>query len=93
MKRGAFCGLTLESTREEMLSSLLKGMNLHMLETLEAVPKGVPISNEISITGGMVRPEIIDMKQKMFGGRRFLPKDNCTLIGNARLALNQGMRV
>lgn len=93
LKRGAFCGLTLESTREEMLSSLLKGMNLHMLETLEAVPKGVPISNEISITGGMVRPEIIDMKQKMFGGRRFLPKDNCTLIGNARLALNQGMRV
>ncbi|MEN6636657.1 MAG: FGGY family carbohydrate kinase [Clostridiaceae bacterium] len=92
LKRGAFCGLTLESTREEMLSSLLKGMNLHMLETLEAIPKGVPISNEISITGGMVRPEIIDMKQKMFGGRRFLPKDNCTLIGNALLALNQGMR-
>lgn len=92
LKRGAFCGLTLESTREEMLASLLKGMNLHMLDTLEAIPKGVPISNEISITGGMVRPEIIDMKQKMFGGRRFLPKDNCTLVGNARLALNQGMR-
>jgi len=92
LKRGAFCGLTLESTREELLASLLKGMNLHMLDTLEAIPKGVPISSEISITGGMVRPEIIDMKQKMFGGRRFLPKDNCTLIGNARLALNQGMR-
>lgn len=92
LKRGAFCGLTLESTREEMLIALLKGMNLHMLETLEAIPKEVPISSEISITGGMVRPEIIDMKQKMFGDKRFLPKENCTLIGNARLALSQGMR-
>ena len=93
LKRGAFCGLTLESTREEMLASLLRGMNLHMLDTLAAIPKEVSISNEISITGGMVRPEIIDMKQKLFGGRRFLPKENCTLIGNARLALHQGMRI
>ncbi|HML69049.1 MAG TPA: FGGY family carbohydrate kinase [Clostridia bacterium] len=92
LKRGAFCGLTLESTREEMLISLLKGMNLHMLDTLEAIPQGVPIYNEISITGGMVRPEIIDMKQTMFGGKRFLPKENCTLIGNARLAISQGIR-
>ena len=89
LKRGAFCGLTLESTREEMLASLLRGMNLHMLDTLAAIPKEVVLSNEISITGGMVRPEILDMKQKLFGGKRFLPKDNCTLIGNARLALAQ----
>lgn len=92
LKRGAFCGLTLESTREEMLLALLKGMNLHMMDTLEAIPKEVQLSSEISITGGMVRPEIIDMKQKMFAGKRFLPKENCTLIGNARLALSQGMR-
>ncbi len=90
VRRGTFRGLTLESTREEMLCSLLESMNEHMAATLAAVPDSVNVSDEIAITGGMATPEVIEMKERLFKGKRFVYKDNCTILGNVKLAMMAG---
>jgi len=87
VKRARFRGLTLNTTREEMLYALLLGMNGHIKTTLKLAKKHVALSGEMAITGGLALQSVIGMKEKLFGGIRITPRRDCSILGNAALAL------
>ena len=89
-RRGGFGGLTLGSTREDMLYSLLLGMNEHIKTTLALVEENVPLTGRLAITGGLANDSIIQMKKKLFAPLQLVRCDDCSLTGNVQLALRDG---
>lgn len=84
-KTGAWRGLTLAATREEMLAALLKAMNRVLQGTIEQAQKVVPMDPVIKLTGGMSGPEYIALKQREIPGFAFEVVDNCSILGNVAL--------
>ncbi|WP_181701645.1 FGGY family carbohydrate kinase [Chthonobacter albigriseus] len=51
--RGAWLGLSLDTTRADMMQALLEGVALRMAEVIAAIEERQPLSDPISIDGGM----------------------------------------
>ncbi len=86
-RTGSWKGLTLASTRKDMLGALLYSMQKVLSDTVALAAEGVAIDPVIKITGGMTADSIMKLKQVMFPGYTFEITDDCTSIGNAVLAL------
>jgi xylulokinase len=86
-KRGGFHGLTLGSTKEEMLVSLLYGTHDPLLKTLEIAKKSIQLNNTIKVTGGLANDSYSQLKKVLFKKYNMEVVDDCTIIGNAKLAL------
>jgi sugar (pentulose or hexulose) kinase len=85
-KTAAWHGLTLSSTREQMLAALLYGMQKVLSDMVMHVSKFTNIDKQIKVTGGMADEHIIKLKQKMLPGYTFKFQNDCTIYGNAALA-------
>ena len=85
-KTGAFHGLTLQATREEMLAALLRSIQGVLKITMSEAAEVVSLSKQIKISGGMVTDAYIKMKEMEFSGYEFLKVDNCPILGNVILA-------
>lgn len=81
-------GLTLSATRDQMLASLLLSMQNVLWNTVQLAENRVPLQKVIKITGGFAQRAIIELKEKVFEGYRFEAKQDCTILGNARLAMD-----
>lgn len=88
-KTGSWQGLTLSATREEMLSAMLKSMQGVLCDTVERAKKVIPLDNVIKISGGMVSPAYLKLKEAAFPGYRFQRVDHCPLLGNVELVAYQ----
>ncbi len=87
-KRGAFTGLTLETTRRDMLSSILVGIHDPIVDTLKICGESMELNKKhVKLTGGMITPQFIDLKKKLMPGYEFEPVEDCTLKGVTRLVL------
>ncbi|QNO15821.1 sugar kinase [Alkalicella caledoniensis] len=86
-KRGAFTGLTLDTTREDMLVSILIGMHNPVIETIKLAQEFMELNKRIKITGGLTGEEYISLKKKIFKGFQYEIVDDCPIIGNVKLAL------
>lgn len=86
-KKGAFEGLTLDTTRKDMLASIFLGMHEPILKTIELSGAFMKHNKTIQLTGGMISEQFIDLKKKLFTGFDFTVKENCPIIGNGILAL------
>lgn len=87
-KTGGFTGLTLDSTRRDMLAAVMVGIHQHILDTVKACEQLMPnMGKEIKMSGGFVTDAVLEFKQRLLPGYKLIPKDNCTLLGNAILAL------
>lgn len=86
-KRGAFTGLTLETSREDMLVSIMFGMHDPIVETINIASNFLELNKTIKITGGLSGQEYIELKKKIFKGYNFQVVDDCPLKGNVQLAL------
>ncbi len=86
LKRGGFTGLTLETTRENMLVSILIGMHNPVTETIKLTQEFLNLNNKIKITGGLTGKEYIDLKEKILQGFNFETVDDCPIKGNVILA-------
>lgn len=86
-KKAAFRGLTLESTRDDLLSALLTGIFEPLHLVLDLYGKQLPLQREVVLTGGMVNSAYLEFKRRQFPQFTFRRVDECSTLGNARMAL------
>lgn len=85
-KRGVFSGLTLETTREDMLMAILYGIHDPILKTLKVAENFLDLNPTIKVTGGLTGQAIIRLKRQIFKGSDFVIYDDCPIRGNVLLA-------
>lgn len=86
-KKGGFSGITLASTRRDLLAAILTGIHEPVVETLRLCGERIALGRTIKLTGGMVTPEFVQLKQKLLPGFEFEIKPDGPIIANAMLAL------
>ncbi len=84
-KTGAWRGLTLAATREEMLAAMLKSMNRVLNTTIREAAGVVSLKPVIKLTGGMSGEKYIRLKEREIPGFRFEVVENCSILGNVVL--------
>lgn len=91
-KAGAWHGLSLSSTREEMLASMLKSIQKVLYTTLLEAKQFQTLSKTIKISGGMVNPAYLEMKKMEMPEFDFKQVDDCPLLGNIELIKYHGFQ-
>lgn len=87
-KKGGFLGLTLDTTRQDMLAAILIGIHNHVVDLIHICEGFLPeMKREITLTGGMMDDNVIELKKALLPGYSFNRKDDCPHFGNATLAL------
>ena len=89
-KRGAFTGLTLQSTRKDFLAAIFLGIHEPIKETIRLAEEFLALDPTVKLTGGMVDDAFLSIKHKLFPGYTFTVKPDCPILGNVVLAL-QGL--
>jgi xylulokinase len=86
-RRGAFTGLTLKTTRQELLRSMVDGNTHQMYALLAKLKNKITLQNKISLTGGGASNAITEYKTRTwFQGYQLAQKNDCTLKGLFKLA-------
>lgn len=86
-KTGSFLGLTLSTTREDVLYSILEGIQKQSIRTLALCEQSIAIHTPIKATGNLVDAQCyLALKEQLLCGRAITALDNCPLKGNALLA-------
>ena len=86
-RTGAWHGLTLSTTRSQMLASLVCSIQKVLSDTIALAAQQIEIDPIIKITGGFTDDAILKLKKKMFGNYDFEVLNERTLLGNAIMAL------
>ncbi|MHB1315433.1 MAG: FGGY-family carbohydrate kinase [Christensenellales bacterium] len=86
-KKASISGLTLESSRDDILGALLLGMFEPIQICLNAYRDVVTFKKDVCLTGGMVNPAYLEFKKRIFQEFTFHFMDECPTIGSAKLAL------
>jgi sugar (pentulose or hexulose) kinase len=87
-KKGAFTEITLDTCREEFLAAILLGIHEPVQKTIEICETFMDLDKTIKLTGGMIDPAFLRVKEKIFSSHRFEIKPDCPVIGSAMLALD-----
>ena len=85
VKTGSWHGLTLSTTREAMLASMLKSMQQVLYSTIKKAEDILPLDSTIKISGGMVTPSYLKLKEEEMPGYTFKQVDDCPILGNIEL--------
>ncbi len=80
-----FLGMTPETTREELLTALVRGLCEYQREHLEEICKKIQLKETICVTGGAVNPAIIRAKTKWMRNCEYIYEDQSSLRGAAML--------
>ena len=80
-----FAGLTRDTTREEMLAALVRGLCEYQREHLKEVAIDVPLSEKIYISGGAASPEVIRAKRLWMRDCEYDYHDQSSMMGAAML--------
>jgi len=86
-KKAAFHGVTLATTREDMLLSLIRGNALYHREHLAEIASMVKLGKKVMVTGGGARvPGYLEAKKRWTGDYEYEFRDQSSLRGAAMLA-------
>jgi sugar (pentulose or hexulose) kinase len=83
--KAEFLGLTHETSREEMLAALVRGLCEYQREHLKDVAFEVPLSDIIHVTGGAVSEAMIRAKKKWMRNCVYLSEEESSMRGAAML--------
>lgn len=83
--RAEFLGLTQETSREEMMAALVRGLCQYQREHLKEIALEVPLADEIRITGGALNPSLIRAKARWMRSCRYVFEEQSSLKGAALL--------
>lgn len=83
--RAEFLGMTQETSREELLAALVRGLCLYQREHLKEIALEVPLREEIRVTGGALNPSLIRAKAKWMRACRYRFEEQSSLKGAALL--------
>jgi len=85
--KASFTGLTAETTREELLAALVKGLCHYQREHLKEIGTQVPLAKEIHVTGGAVSPAMIRAKKRWMRDCDYRHQEESSMKGAALLGL------
>jgi len=85
--KASFAGLTAETTREELLAALVKGLCHYQRAHLEEVETQVPLAKEIHVTGGAVSPAMIRAKKRWMKDCEYRHQEESSMKGAALLGV------
>jgi sugar (pentulose or hexulose) kinase len=85
-RTGAWHGLTLSATRDEMLVALLRSMNRVLYATITEASQIVELQHIVKLTGGLSGAAFLQLKEREIPGFTFRVVDNCAIIGSVALA-------
>ena len=83
--RAEFLGMTQETSREEMLAALVRGLCLYQREHLKEIALEIPLKDEIRVTGGALNPSLIRAKAKWMHTCRYVFEEQSSMKGAALL--------
>lgn len=78
-------GLTQQTSREEILASIVRGLCEYQKKHLEEVGNSVPLQNTIHVTGGAVNSALIRAKSKWMRDCEYVVKEQSSVKGAAML--------
>jgi xylulokinase len=85
-RTGAWTGLTLAATREQLFGAMLVSMVKVLARTINQAARLLRLDSAIKISGGLATEPLIALKQRELPGFKFEKVDNCPIRGNVRLA-------
>jgi len=83
--KAEFTGLTLETSREELLAALVRGLCQYQHENLKQISLKTPLKEEILVSGGAVNPALIRAKTKWMKNCNYVFETESSLKGAALL--------
>jgi len=86
---GLWIGLGLDTTKRDLMQSLLEGIALRAAEVVEALARRLPLADAISVDGGMARNRyFLQFLAQVLERRVVVPATtDLTALGTARMAL------
>lgn len=84
--RAGFVGLTHETSREEMLAALVRGLCDYQREHLRDIALELPLNERTYVTGGAVNDAIISAKEQWTRHSEYVSVEQSSMAGAARLA-------
>ena len=85
--KASFSGVTLETTREDLLVAVIRGNALYHGEHLREVGRMIPLGRQVITTGGAAKiPGYIQAQQRWTGDFEYDYQDQSSLVGAALLA-------
>jgi xylulokinase len=85
--RAQLLGLTHQTTREEILAAVVKGLCGYQKVHLDEIAKNVPLKNVLHITGGATNPAMIRAKSKWMRDCEYVYDEQSSMKGAALLGL------
>jgi len=80
-------GLTQQTTREEILAAIVKGLCEYQKAHLDDIEKNVPLQNVIHVTGGATNPALIRAKSKWMRDCKYVYDEQSSMKGAALLGV------
>ncbi|MBC8217319.1 MAG: hypothetical protein H8E73_02535 [Planctomycetes bacterium] len=78
-------GLTQQTTREEVLAAIVRGLCEYQKAHLDEVGKDVPLQDVIHVTGGAINPALIRAKSKWMRDCKYIHNEQSSMKGAAML--------
>lgn len=85
-KRASFSGLSLNTTREDLLFAMIQGITSYMRSYINSLRKEISLDDTIYFTGGGAESSFMEFKKKSFPEFNFVIRDAGSLQGAAMLA-------
>jgi len=83
--KAEFRGLTQETTREEMLAAVVRGLCKYQQENIKEISRKIPLKGEILVSGGAVNQALIRAKTKWMRNCEYRFEAESSLKGAALL--------
>jgi sugar (pentulose or hexulose) kinase len=83
--KAEFSGLTQETSREEMLAAMVRGLCEYQREHLKEISFEMPLKGDILVSGGAVNPSLIRAKKKWMRDCDYTFETESSLKGAALL--------
>ena len=84
--KAEFHGLTQQTTREEILAAIVRGLCHYQKAHLDEIEQHVPLRDTIHVTGGATGPALIRAKQKWMRNAQYIHEEDSSTRGAALLA-------
>ncbi len=78
-------GLTQQTTREEILAAIVRGLCEYQKSHLDEVGKNVPLQDVIHVTGGATNPALIRAKSRWMRDCKYIYSEQSSMRGAAML--------
>jgi xylulokinase len=83
--KAAFSGLTQETSSEELLAAMVRGLCEYQKENLIEISSEIPLKRQILVSGGAVNPALIRAKRKWMRDGEYTFETESSMKGAAML--------